>query len=93
MLDRIKALIKRQPIATIGASITAFVVAGIGVINTFQPGAVTDAQIEAIVKALGAMWVLLGIIWPTVTPAAAPKLKPDTEVRLPDGTSGVVRPK
>lgn len=93
MLDRIKAFITRQPIATLGGSITTLVVAGIGVLNAFQPGTVTEAQQGEIVKLLGAMWVLLALVWPVVTPAAAPKLKPGTEVRLPDGTTGTVEPK
>lgn len=89
-MDRLIAFAKRQPIATIGTSITAFVVAGIGVLNAFQPGAVTDDQIASIVKALGAMWLLLALIWPTVTPSAAPKLREGADVTLHDGTSGVV---
>lgn len=93
MLDRIKALITRQPIATIGASITALVVAGIGVVNAFAPGTITEAQQGEVVRFLAAMWVVLGLVWPVVTPAAAPKLKVGTDVRLPDGTTGTVEPK
>lgn len=90
MLDRIKALIKRQPIATIGASITALVVAGIGVVNAFAPGTVTEAQQGEVVRFLAAMWVVLGLVWPTVTPAASPRLPESTPVKLPDGTAGKV---
>lgn len=90
MLDRIRALITRQPIATLGASITAFVVAGIGVVNAFAPGTVTPEQIEDIAKALGAVWVALGAVWGLVTPTRAPKLPANTPVTLPDGTPGVV---
>lgn len=90
MLERIKALVSRQPIATIGASITALVVAGIGVVNAFQPGAVTEAQQGEIVRLLAAMWVVLGLVWPVVTPAGDPKLPEGRSVRLPDGSSGTV---
>ncbi len=90
MLDRIKALITRQPIATIGASITALVVAAIGVVNAFQPGAITEAQQGEVVRFLAAMWVVLGLVWPVVTPARAPKLDEGTAVKLPDGTAGTV---
>lgn len=90
MLDRIKALIVRQPIATIGASITALVVAAIGVINAFQPGAITEAQQGEVVRFLAAMWVVLGLVWPVVTPARAPQLDEGTPVKLPDGTAGTV---
>lgn len=93
MLDRIKAFITRQPIATTGASITALVLAAIGVINAFQPGTVSDAQTADIVKALGGMWIALGAVWGLVTPTKAPKLKEGTDVRLPDGTAGTVVPK
>lgn len=90
VLERIRALITRQPIATIGTSITALVVAGIGVLNAFNPGTVSESQQVEVVKFLAAMWVVLGIVWPTVTPAKAPKLGEGTEVRLPDGTAGKV---
>lgn len=90
MLDRIKALIRRQPIATIGASITALVVAGIGVVNAFQPGTITEAQQGEVVRFLAAMWVVLGLIWPTVTPTARPRLPESKPVELPDGTAGKV---
>lgn len=90
MLDRIKAFITRQPIATTGAAITGLVVAAITVINAFQPGTVTDAQIADITKALGGMWIALGAVWNLVTPAKAPKLAEGTDVRLPDGTEGKV---
>lgn len=90
MIDRIRALITRQPIATLGAAITAFLVAGIGVVNAFVPGAVPDAQIADIAKALGGMWVTLAAVWALVTPVRAPKLPEGTDVRLPDGTDGTV---
>ena len=90
MLDRIKALVTRQPIATIGASITGLVVAGIAVVNAFNPGTITEAQQGEVVKFLAAMWVVLGLIWPTVTPSRAPKLPEGKEVKLPDGTAGKV---
>ena len=89
-MDRIKALIKRQPIATIGASVTALVVAAIGVVNAFQPGSVSEAQQGEVVRFLAAMWIVLGLIWPTVTPAAAPKLPEGKDVTLKDGTAGTV---
>lgn len=89
-MERIKALIRRQPIATIGASITGLVVAGIGVLNAFQPGTVSEAQQGELVRFLGAMWIVLGLVWPVVTPAAAPKLPEGKDVTLPDGTTGTV---
>lgn len=90
MLDRIRALVARQPIATLGASVTALVVAGIGVVNAFAPGTVTEAQVADIVTALGGMWVALAAAWSLVTPVRAPALRENTPVRLPDGTSGIV---
>lgn len=90
MLERIKALITRQPIVTVGASITALVVAAIGVINAFAPGTVTDAQIGDITKALGGMWVALAAVWNLVTPTRAPKLPEGTEVTMKDGAAGKV---
>ena len=89
-MDRLVALIKRQPIATIGVAITTLVVAAIGVLNAFQPGTVTDAQIEEVKRFLAALWVVLALIWPTVTPAAAPKLPEGKSVQLKDGTAGTV---
>lgn len=89
-MDRIVTLLRRQPIAVIGASITTLVLAAIGVVNSFEPGTVTPDQQDQIVKALGAMWVVLALIWPTVTPAGAPKLPEGKDVRLPDGTTGTV---
>lgn len=91
MLERIKALITRQPIATTGAAITAFVVAGIGVVNAFAPGTVSSEQVEDITKALGGMWLALAAVWGLVTPTRAPKLDEGTEVRLPDGGTGTVQ--
>lgn len=93
MLERIKALITRQPIATVGASITALVLAAIGVVNAFAPGTVTEAQIADIVKALGGMWLALAAVWNLVTPTRAPKLPEGTEVTMKDGTAGTVVPK
>jgi hypothetical protein len=90
MIERIRALITRQPIATIGAAITGLVVAGIALVNAFQPGTVTEAQQGEVVKFLAAMWVVLGLVWPTVTPSRAPKLPEGTPVLLPDGTAGEV---
>lgn len=90
MLQKVRDIIRRQPIATIGASITALVVAGIGVVNAFAPGTVNEAQQGEVVRFLAAMWVVLGLVWPTVTPAAAPKLPEGKDVRLPDGTTGTV---
>lgn len=89
-MDRIRAAIRRQPIATLGAAITAFVVAGIGVVNAFVPGTVSEDQIADITKALGGMWVALAAVWSLVTPTRAPKLPEGTPVVLPDGTEGVV---
>lgn len=89
-MDRIRAFVTRQPIVTTGASITALVVAAIGVINAFQPGTVSDAQIADIVKALGGMWVALAAVWSLVTPTRAPKLPEGTDVTLKDGTPGTV---
>lgn len=93
MLERIKAFITRQPIATTGAAITTLVLAAIGVVNAFQPGTVTEAQIADITKALGGMWIALGAVWGLVTPTRAPKLAEGTEVKLKDGTAGTVVPK
>lgn len=93
MLERIKALITRQPIATVGASITALVLAAIGVVNAFAPGTVTEAQIADIVKALGGMWLALAAVWNLVTPTRAPKLPEGTDVTMKDGTAGTVVPK
>lgn len=89
-MDRLRAFITRQPIATIGASITALVVAGIGVLNAFQPGSVTEAQQGEVVRFLAAMWVVLGLVWPVVTPASSPRLPEGKAVTLPDGTTGTV---
>lgn len=93
MWDRIRAFITRQPIATTGAAITAFVVAGIGVVNAFAPGTVSEAQVADIAKALGGMWLALAAVWNLVTPTRAPKLSAGTDVKLPDGTTGTVQPK
>jgi len=93
MLARLKEIITRQPLATIGTSVTGLVVAAIGVLNAFQPGTITEAQQGEIVRLLAAMWVVLGLVWPVVTPAAAPKLAEGTDVRLPDGRRGTVQPK
>lgn len=90
MIERIKALVTRQPVAAIGASITGLVVAGIALVNAFAPGTVTEAQQGEVVKFLAAMWVVLGLVWPTVTPSRAPKLGEGTEVKLKDGTAGKV---
>lgn len=90
MLDRIRALITRQPVASIGAAITGLVVAGITLVNAFAPGTVTEAQQGEVVKFLAAMWVVLGLVWPTVTPSRAPKLAEGQAVLLPDGTAGEV---
>lgn len=87
---RIKAVITRQPIVTLGASITALVVAAIGVVNAFAPGTVSPEQVADIAKALGGMWIALGAVWNLVTPTRAPKLDPGTTVKLPDGTDGTV---
>lgn len=90
MLDRIRDFLTRQPLAVTGAAITAFVVAGIGVVNAFAPGTVSQAQVDDITKALGGMWVALAAVWSLVTPVRAPKLAPGTDVRLPDGSAGIV---
>lgn len=90
MLDRIRDFLTRQPLAVTGAAITAFVVAGIGVVNAFAPGTVSQAQIDDITKALGGMWLALAAVWSLVTPTRAPKLPAGTDVRLPDGTQGTV---
>lgn len=82
MLDRIRAFITRQPIASTGAAITGLVIAGIGVLNAFAPGTVTDAQIADIAKSLAGLWVALGLIWPMVTPTRAPKVKEGTDVEV-----------
>jgi hypothetical protein len=89
-MSRLRAVIRRQPIATLGAAITAFVVAGIGVVNAFVPGTVSEAQIADITKALGGMWLSLAAVWSLVTPTRAPKLPEGTEVLLGDGTTGRV---
>lgn len=81
-MDSIKAFIGRQPIATLGASITTLVVAAIGVANAFAPGTVSDAQIEDIKGALVAMWAALALVWPLVTPSGAPKVKAGTVVEV-----------
>lgn len=85
-------LIKRQPVITVGVIVSALV-AIIKVTNGFGLTTITQEQQDALTGALIALWPILLIIWAAVTPVAAPKLKPDTEVRLPDGTSGVVKPK
>jgi formate hydrogenlyase subunit 3/multisubunit Na+/H+ antiporter MnhD subunit len=90
MLDRIRALITRQPLASTGAAITALAVAGIGVVNAFAPGTVTDAQVQDITKALAGLWVALALVWPLVTPVKAPKLREGSSVKLHDGTAGTV---
>ena len=90
MLDRIRAVITRQPIVATGATITAFVVAGIGVVNAIWPGTVTQEQQDELVRALGGMWVALAAVWALVTPTRAPQLPEGKDVRLPDGTPGKV---
>lgn len=89
-MSRLRAVIRRQPIATLGAAITAFVVAGIGVVNAFVPGTVSEEQIADITKALGGMWAAFAAVWALVTPTRAPKLPEGTPVLLDDGTSGRV---
>ena len=87
---RIKAIITRQPIVTLGAAITTLVVAAIGVVNAFAPGSVSAEQVADIAKALGGMWIALGAVWNLVTPTRAPKLPVGKVVKLPDGTDGTV---
>jgi hypothetical protein len=89
-MSRIPQPIKRQPIAALGAAITTFVVAGIGVVNAIAPDTVTQDRIDAITLALGSMWAAFAAVWALVTPAGAPKLPEGTEVLLPDGTTGRV---
>ena len=60
----IKALARREPIRTAvgaGAAITAAVVAGIEVVNLFQPGSVSREQQGAIVELLTRTWVALAL--------------------------------
>jgi hypothetical protein len=89
-MSRLRDFVLRQPIATTGAAITAFVVAGIGVVNAFVPGTIPQAQVDQIVQALGGMWLALAAVWGLVTPTRAPKLPEGQDVKLPDGTAGKV---
>ena len=59
-------LAAREPVLTtaagVGATITAVVVAGIGVLDAFHPDAVTQAQQGAIVAFLGVLWIAIGAV-------------------------------
>lgn len=61
---------KREPVAVvglgIGTAITGVVAAGVALINAFQPGAITDAQQGALTAFVGAVWLLLGLVWVVV---------------------------
>jgi len=83
-------LIARQPVVSIGASITVIVPAAIALVNAFWPGTVTDAQRDALLAFIVCMWPVLAIIWSRVTPVAAPRLPEGSGVLLPDGTQGRV---
>ena len=90
LFQKLKDFFARQPIVSLGAAVTAFVVAGIGVVNAFAPGSFDQAQIDDIVLTLGKLWAALAAVWFFVTPTAAPKLPEGTQVLLPDGTTGTV---
>jgi hypothetical protein len=74
--------IKNRPVTTIGAAVTALVVAVTGIVNAVYPGAVPDAQVNAIVAALGVFWVALASIRALVTPVAQPTLPQGTTVTV-----------
>ena len=82
--------LKRQPILAIGGGVSAFVLAGIALVNAFWPGTITDTQRDALVGFVVLMWPVLLTIWTQVTPARAPKLPEGKAVLLSDGTDGVV---
>jgi hypothetical protein len=89
-IQKLKDFLSRQPIVSFGAAVTAFIVAGIGVINSFAPGSFNEQQVTDIALSLGKMWAALAAIWFFVTPTAAPKLPEGKDVILPDGAPGVV---
>ena len=83
------SFVKRQPVITVGVVVT-LCGALIAFTNAFGLTTITDAQRDALIAAVVAMWPLLAVIWSVVTPAAAPALPEGTTVRLPDGTDGTV---
>lgn len=92
------SIAKREPVGTaaagIGVAITTVIGAGVALINAFHPGAITQAQSDALIAFVVAVWALLGLVWlvvrPLVTPVRAPRLVEGADVTLHDGGSGVV---
>ena len=92
------SLAKREPVGTaaagIGLALTTLIGAGVALVNAFHPGAITQAQADALVAFVVAAWALLGLVWlvvrPLVTPVRSPKLVEGTDVTLHDGTAGTV---
>jgi hypothetical protein len=74
--------LSREPIVVIGASVTAFVLAVVALLNIFAITNVTVEQTGAIVATLGAMWLMLATIRQFVTPAASPQVKPGTAITV-----------
>ena len=81
--------LRRQPVLTVGVVVTALV-AVINALNSFGVTHLTKEQTDALTGAVIAMWPILLVIWSQVTPARAPSLPEGKDVKLPDGTSGVV---
>lgn len=72
--------LSREPIVVIGASVTAFVLSVVALLNIFAITHVTVEQTGAIVACLGAMWLMLATIRQFVTPTAAPQVKAGTQI-------------
>jgi LPS O-antigen subunit length determinant protein (WzzB/FepE family) len=57
---------KREPVVVIvtsvGGAITGVIGAGVLLLNSFHPGAVTDPQRDALVAFVAALWLLLGLV-------------------------------
>ena len=92
------SIAKREPVGTaaagIGVAITTVIGAGVALVNAFHPGAITQAQSDALIAFVVAVWALLGLVWivvrPFVTPIRSPRLGEGTDVTLHDGGDGVV---
>ena len=92
------SIAKREPVGTaaagIGVAITTVIGAGVALVNAFHPGAITQAQSDALIAFVVAVWALLGLVWlvvrPLVTPVRSPRLVEGADVTLSDGTSGTV---
>lgn len=85
-------LATREPVIAVGA-ITTAIVAVLAMTNAFGITTITEAQRDALVAAVVALWPILLVIRQLVTPVRAPRLPAGTHVKHPDGTTGVVVPK